>query len=506
MLNLHNVWISRSYFFCIFIIVTINFLFGVFLVRDVAFGDVAVFTTTFDLLNNQHALYTQTWDHKDFGFYGFGVWIYKILGVLGLQIFTLIQLITIALVLALSIRKAFNVYLVFLIACMFLTIVVKSGIFMAPAPDLWAVNFLTIAVLLMRKTPFFSGFLMALAFSIKITSIVPVLFIFLSYAYIDFISTKRLSKKFAKSLAAYFFTSISIIYYAYSSESLKGWIDTTKFNFYYSNISRGWEINLLDPIDQFVGIVRVLFGGYIYSGWFLPFTVFLILLMSIIIYFQRKKYNRSQILFVFRVFLPILALLTGAFIILVSQAPPSDTHYILLFVPLAVVGAIQFLLISTQFNNNLMAFPLVLVFSVCLIFVEDSVVKKNGTFKSSLTNGVLGDYLEVLPSDKSFAILTGNYFNVSNGNHINARLICRHHYILTHIYNYYKSEINNCVEKKPDYFFINEEVLKKQFSSDYSSLYEDVISKVKDIYYDCSILKRGFDVYSINTDNCMVFK
>jgi len=474
---------------------------GVYFSRDASFGDVAVFETNFSFYNNGHALYKETWDHKDFGYYFFGRYIYNFFGLAGLQFFTLTQLIVILILFCFAARKFSSVKLALVVVLFFSSVVVGSGLYMSPAPDLWAVNFLLLGLLLHRFSPGFSGVLLAVAVSMKISTFVSVGFIFGSYAYLLYLRKTYCLKDLIRSMLFFLATLLTIILVAYFEGSFDGWLEITRFNLFYSNISRGFQFDLINPIHQVTALIMVIFGWFRYAGFYLPVMTALIFVMTVVMLIKRKSIDELKLAIASDLILSLMALIFGSMLILMTQAPPSDTHYILIFMPIALIGSVQFIILTSNLKSFVTIKSLLLIAMIAIALIDDDVVFPKGSLNSYEGKGSIEKELELLPAGSTFAVFDANHKGLLKTSRFGAKLICRHHYILDHVYEFYMDEINQCIHKEPDYIFLNEIQLKSSMRRSFERI-NLLLLGIKSKYNFCYENDFGLSVYSFKVGNC----
>ena len=172
--------------------------------------------------------------------------------------------------------------------------------------------------------------------------------------------------------------------------------------------------------------------------------------------------------------------------------------------PMALIASIQFLLLSTQLKDLKILKLLLLLFLFLIAIFEDNVVFPKGGFTSYKVKGAIGNSLELIPADSTFAVFSDVSQNLSRTSDFSAKLICRHHYILDHVYEFYTDEINACISKEPDYIFLNELALKTSLKRTFFKL-SPQIETIKNDYYFCHVNSFGIAIYAFDSNNCRYF-
>jgi hypothetical protein len=483
-------------------------LFSIILtINDASFGDGSIFADAHNFILNGNILYEGVWDHKDYGYFLIGKPFYFLFGISGLYILGLISLFCFCISVWHCTRLFTNNFNSLLLTVISLVFYSGSFGFSPLQPEFLSINFLIAGATLIISGRYIGSILLALAVVIKISSILPVFFFFVSFYIIGYLNHEnKFLKKLFITMTIFMVTVFGVVVLSYLDNTLSGWLEITSFNLFYSDYVRlGNKFNPTDPASFILANIRVLFGIYAYAGKSIAIAISLNFFLLFFTFWFLKKYPKVSIRNFINLIVPYFGILLGCYLAMLSQAPPADHHYIYILAPLLVLiltmaaNLMCLLSITSQKVLNIVISIVIIVYMIFLPYKTGMEV-----WIDPYRNAQLKHSIGLLEKDQTFAILRGNHHLQLGPNQFYAKLKCRHFYQLEHIIEFYENEILSCIKSSPDFIFVNESEINILWKSRVSWYYEKILPFINANYKICDVKEESLNIYVKRNLKCPI--
>ena len=470
-------------------------------------GDIGIWLDIQEWISRSNTLYLDVWDHKDWGFYQFQRLFYSFGGTVGVYLSGLLATYSLSIGLYLLTREVADRRMSAVLALAGGMTYVLSPSYYVTYTENCSIAFVVLAVGLLRRRPLVGGALFALAAAIKISTL-PIWICVTGVLAFYWLSSKNCEQR-RKSfqtirigIVGFSLAFGMAILFSAIDGSLRGWIDVISYNRQYSLIRR--------KAYESIGSSFILPDGE--TTLFLTFLLTSILVAMVFVVanlvtqppVDDNEYPRDRGLETLAL---VASVLIGSLFALILQAPLGPQHTQFLVGPLIALVCLLTGLSSRQILLNrrrfLKAFIVVLPIAAILFSTPATLTAKE--IRNGLSNwtelnkpGPLSKTLELLPPRSTIVFFGGNsprpdirFLPEST------RPICRFIFQFAHLFPEYQTEIESCLESKPDFMIIEAEI-----NWEAGGFGAKVEEKIKTSYFQCIVDTKIWGLWASEISKC----
>lgn len=417
-------------------------------------GDASVWFSVYEWMSQGSTLYSEVFDHKDFGFLYLNYLIYKVLGVMGpyLLAFSMVVVIGLAIYRVLRTRTSPNA--AWALSLAFITMYVGFQSYLATYTEHLSMSLFILGFTLLTTKRVLSGVAFGLAFTVKVSTgplFVLIFAVSLAYALVQRRPLISFLKPWLYVLVGFLSSLALMVFWAFQIGAFEGWVEAIQYNGIYAELRRGghtwvyalWVTTALAGISP-IGALFVLVS-----------------ILSLWVALVRDKGLSESPPWWDEQRLQILAMVFGAGVLLVFQFPASSHHLQFLAGPVMLFAADA--VGTTHSRDIIFNRPSWLIAALLVAIMAFSVASTAIHGRQPLMPWQVGEIRTPLqphttdslfPRASTVAIFGGNSPTLDPRvitPKIN--LVCRHIYQFAHLVSTYGQEYVKCLEMEPDVIF-----------------------------------------------------
>lgn len=399
-------------------------------------------------------LYSEVFDHKDFGFLYLNYITYRVFGVMGPYLLAFAMVIVIGLVIYRVLRKRASPDAAWALSLVFVSVYVGLPSYLAPYTEHLSMSLFILGFTLLTTKPVLSGVAFGLAFTVKVSTgplFALIVAVSLVYAFVQKRPLFSFLKPWLYTLFGFLSSLALMVFWAVQIGAFEGWVEAVQYNGIYAELRRGgqtWVYALLATTAQ-VGISPI---GTLFV---------LVSILSLWIGLVRDKGLSGCPPWWDEQRLQILGTVFGAGILLVIQFPASFHHLHFLAGPVMLFAADAMgTIYSRGIIFNRQSWLIAAFLAAIMTFSLTSTAVQG---RQPVTPWKVGEIRTPLQPDATYstfpiagtvAIFGGNSPTLDPrviASKIN--LVCRHIYQFAHLVIQYGQEYVECLEMEPDVIF-----------------------------------------------------